>query len=236
MTVALIMLMSCAKFVFPLCEYSKWKIVYCKIQTMFDQAINSNTNTSLYCRQCGILVSLYSLSWGHMGLKLCLANIYQNQQREQKEAAATAQFRTFTIGGDNLKQVENFKYSKNSIFLYRFWCNGTLFNLAKAWKRLVDKTLNGCCLYSIQVYIASRRRATAGLDLRQRNIYLQIIPRPKTESSHTHWNSALVGARSIPSARLWKGLWFPGTCDPGQRSLMIDMAQALWQMQFCIHW
>ena len=55
-----------------------------------------------------------------MGLKLCLANIYQNQQREQKEAAATAQFRTFTIGGDNLKQVENFKYSKIQFFFTDF--------------------------------------------------------------------------------------------------------------------
>jgi hypothetical protein len=137
-----------------------------------------------------------------MGLKSCLANIYQNQQREQKEAAATAQFRTLTIGGDNLKQMENFKYSKIQFFFTDFDALALFLNLAKAWKHLVDKTLNGCCLYSIQVYIiASRRRATAGLDLRQRNIYLQIIPRLKTESSHTHWNSALVGARSIPSAR-----------------------------------
>ena len=158
---------------------------------MFDQAVNFNTNTSLYCRQCGILVLLYSLSQGHMGLKACLANIYQNRQREKMETAATAQFRTFTIGGDNLKHVKNFKYSGIQFFFADSDALALFLNLAEAQKCLVDEALNGCCLHSIQVYINSRRRETAGLGLRQRNIYLQIIPRLKTESRHTHWKTVL---------------------------------------------
>ena len=67
-----------------------------------------------------------------MGLKACLANIYQNRQREKMETAATAQFRTFTIGGDNLKQVKNFKYSGIQFFFADSDALALFLNLAEA--------------------------------------------------------------------------------------------------------
>ena len=87
------------------------------------------------CRACGISVSLHSLQRGHTGSKQCKANIRKNQQREQNEAAAGAQARTFTIDGVTLKKVENFKYLGRQISSRDSDAPALFMNLAKARKR-----------------------------------------------------------------------------------------------------
>ena len=80
-------------------------------------------------------VSLHSLQCGHVGGRQCKANMTLNQQREQDEAAAGAQARTFTIKGVVLKKVKNFKYLGHQISSRDSGAPALFMNLAKALKR-----------------------------------------------------------------------------------------------------